>query len=99
MKAFFCKLIGPRPGFPGDMTPMEAQAMQRHVAYWRSWVEKGRVVAFGPVAEPATTYGILILEVENEAAARALLDADPVIEGRLGFRFELHPMPRGAIHR
>lgn len=98
MKAFFCRLHGPRPSFPADMTPAEAQAMQRHAAYWRSCMEKGGVVAFGPVAEPAATYGILILEVENEAAARALLDADPVMEAGVGFRFEMHPMPRGVVH-
>lgn len=66
MKAFFCRLHGPRPTFP--------------------------------VAEPGATYGILILEVESETAARALLDADPVVEAQLGFRFEIHPMPRGVVH-
>ena len=81
------------------MTPAEAQAMQRHVAYWRSCMEKGSVVAFGPVVEPERTYGILILEAESEAAARGLLDDDPVMREKIGFRFEMHPMPRGAVHR
>jgi uncharacterized protein YciI len=98
VKTFFCRLHGPRKTFPADMTPAEAQAMQRHVAYWRSCMEKGGVVAFGPVVEPEATYGILILEAESEAAARSLLDADPVVEAKLGFRFEMHPMPRGAVH-
>jgi len=98
MKTFFCKLIGPRVTFPGDMTPGEGQAMQRHAAYWGASMDKGQVVAFGPVADPAGTYGILILEVEDEAAARSLIDHDPVIEAKLGFRFEIHPMPRGAVH-
>jgi uncharacterized protein YciI len=98
MKTFFCKLQGPRPTFPRDMTQSEAQAMQRHVAYWRSSMEKGGVVAFGPVADPAGTYGMLILEAEDEASARAMLEHDPVIEDRLGFRFEMHPMPHGAVH-
>jgi uncharacterized protein YciI len=98
VKTFFCKLIGPRATFPADMTPEEGQAMQRHVAYWRSWMEKGSVVVFGPVADPAGTYGMLILEVEDESAARAMLEGDPVIQAKIGFRFEMHPMPRGAIH-
>jgi uncharacterized protein len=98
VKTFFCKLHGPRPTFPQDTTPAEAQAMQRHVAYWRSFTEKGSVVAFGPVADPGGTYGMLILEIEDEAAARSLLQADPVIEAGIGFRFDMHPMPRGAIH-
>jgi uncharacterized protein len=98
VKTFFCKLIGPRLTFPEDMSPAEAQAMQRHAAYWRACMAAGQVVAFGPVADPAGTYGMLILEVEDEAAARSLVDHDPVIEVRLGFRFDMHPMPRGAIH-
>ncbi len=98
MKTYFCKLYGPRPTFPADMNPTEAQAMQRHAAYWRACMEKGEVVAFGPVDDPAGRYGMLILEVEDEARARALLQADPVIEGKIGFRFEMHAMPRGAIH-
>jgi uncharacterized protein YciI len=98
MKTYFCKLRGPRPTFPQDMTPAEAQAMQRHAAYWRSCMEKGGVVAFGPVADPAGTYGMLILEVEDEAAAQSLVQADPVIVAKIGFRFEMHPMPHGAVH-
>ena len=98
MKTYFCKLQGPRPTFPADMTPEEAEAMQRHAAYWRACMEKGAVVAFGPVADPAGTYGMLILEVEDAAAAQALVQADPVIEASIGFRFEMHPMPRGAVH-
>lgn len=98
MKTYFGKLVGPRPTFPADITPEEGQAMQRHAAYWRSCMEKGTVVAFGPVADPAGTYGMLILEVEDDAAAHALVQADPVIVANIGFRFELHPMPRGAVH-
>ena len=98
MKTYFCKLLGPRPTFPQDMTPAEAQAMERHAVHWRSWMEKGSVVAFGPVADPAGTYGMLILEVEDEAAAQSLVQADPVIVANIGFRFEMYPMPRGAVH-
>jgi uncharacterized protein len=98
MKTYFCRLHGPRPSFPQDMTPAEAQAMQRHAAYWRSCMDRRLVVAFGPVADPAGTYGMLILEVEDEAAARSLLDHDPVIEQKLGFRFDMHPMHFGAVH-
>jgi uncharacterized protein YciI len=98
MKTYFCKLYGPRPTFAQDMSETEAQAMQRHAAYWRACMEKGGLVAFGPVDDPAGRYGMLVLEVEDEAAARSLLDHDPVVEAKLGFRFEMHPMPRGAVH-
>jgi len=51
-KYFFLKLLSPRPTFPGDMNETEAKMMQAHVAYWRGMAEKGRIVAFGPVADP-----------------------------------------------
>lgn len=98
MNTYFCKLYGPRPTFPGDMTASEGEAMQRHAAYWRACMARGQVVAFGPVADPAGTYGMLILEVADETQARGLIDHDPVIEAKLGFRFEMHLMPRGAVH-
>jgi hypothetical protein len=36
---FFFKLIPPRSTFPADITPAEAQLMERHVAYWRGFME------------------------------------------------------------
>jgi uncharacterized protein len=99
MKTFFCKLIAPRPTFALDMSEAEAKLMQEHAAYWKGCMEKGQVVAFGLVADPAGPYGIGIIELESDAEAQRFTEADPVIKARRGFRYELHPMPRGAIHR
>jgi len=50
MKTFFCKLVPPRPSFAQDLSEAERKLMQEHAAYWREWMEKGHVVAFGVVA-------------------------------------------------
>jgi uncharacterized protein len=98
MRAFFCKLIAPRPTFAQDMSAEEAALMQEHAVYWRDWMVKGRVVTFGLVADPAGAYGIAVLEVDDEAAVRSLTANDPTIRSGRGFRFDVYPMPLGAAH-
>jgi hypothetical protein len=98
MKTFFCKLIPPRPTFAQDMSPAEARLMAEHAEYRRGWMARGRVVAFGVVADPAGVFGIGILEVDDEREMDQLTGGDPTILRGQGFRFEVHPMPRGAIH-
>lgn len=92
MKHFFTKLIPPRTTFPGDMTPMEAKFMQQHADYWRALVNQDRAIALGPVMDPAGAYGIGIICADDAAQARAMADGDPVIQARLGFRVDVHPM-------
>ena len=98
MKTFFCKLNPPRPTFSLDMTPDEMRLMQEHVLYWTEWMHKGRVVTFGLVGDPNGPYGIGIMEVEDDSEIERLTASDPVIRADSGFSYEVHPMPRGAIH-
>jgi len=98
MEHFLSKLIPPRPTFPADMTGAEAAVMQEHFGYWVGLMKERKVVAYGPVMDPKGTYGIAVLEVEDEAAARAIAENDPAVRADAGFRFELSPMP-GAIVR
>lgn len=93
---FLCRLLPPRASFPSDITPAEAETMQRHVAYWTALLDTGRAVAFGPVADPAGAWGLGLVTVADEAELRALRDADPALE--LGMRYEWHRMPR-LVHR
>jgi uncharacterized protein len=98
MKTFFCRLLPPRPTFAQDMSAAEAQAMQEHAVYWRDCMAKGQVVAFGLVADPAAAFGIVILEVADEGEARRLTANDPAVRSGHGLRYEIHSMPRGAVH-
>ena len=98
MRTYFCKLLPPRPTFAQDMTPAEGALMQQHAVYWREWMARGRVITFGVVADPAGVFGVGIVEVEDESEVRDLTDNDPTIRAGQGFRFDVHPMPFGAVH-
>jgi hypothetical protein len=80
------------------MSPAERELMAHHAEYWRGWMGRGHVVAFGVVADPAGVYGVGIVEVEDELQVHRLTANDPTILSGQGFRFEVHPMPRGAVH-
>src|SRR5262245_44022097 len=99
LKTFFCRLNPPRATFVQDMTEAEKGVMQQHLVYWKNLVDQGKAVTFGFVGDPSGPYGICIIEVADDAEAERLTDSDPAIASRRGFFFDIHPMPRGAIHR
>ena len=94
---FFCKLLPPRASFAQDMTEAEAQLMQQHAAYWQEWMRKGHIVTFGLVADPAGAYGIGVVDFAGEDEVHAFTSGDPTIQAQRGFRFEVLPMPFGAV--
>lgn len=93
MKHFLYRLIPPRPTFPADMTPAEVAIMQRHSQYWRGVMAEGKVIAFGPVADPRGAYGVAIIRLEVADDPLDYVNQDPAIEAAVGFAFEVHPMP------
>jgi uncharacterized protein len=74
MNYFLYRLIPPRPSFARDMTEAEATIMQEHFAYWLGLLEQRKVVVVGPVLDPKGTYGMALLEVEDEAMAENLAE-------------------------
>lgn len=60
-----------------DMTADEKAIMQKHVAYWTSLLNDGKVIVFGPVSDPKGGYGVGIASVHNEAELKSIVDADP----------------------
>ena len=74
MNYFLYRLIPPRPSFARDMTEAEATIMQEHFAYWLGLLEQRKVVVVGPVVDPKGTYGMALLEVEDEAMAENLAE-------------------------
>ena len=96
MSLFVYKLIPPRPTFAQDMTDAEREIMTRHVGYWLERLDDGEVVVFGPVQEADRTWGLGVLETDDEAAARALVDADPAIASGMA-TMELSPMPAAHV--
>jgi len=74
---FALKLVPCRPTFSKDMTAEERAIMQQHIVYWKDLMDKGKVIAFGPVLDPAGAYGLGIIEADSEDEVKAFIADDP----------------------
>jgi uncharacterized protein len=89
--AFLYRLLPPRRTFAQDMSSAEADVMQRHVAYWQDLLDCNVAVAFGPVLDPEDPWGLGVLDLEDEQAARAIGASDPAVESGT-CTYEIVPM-------
>jgi uncharacterized protein YciI len=96
-KQFMYKLIPPRPTFAQDMTEAERKVMQEHVVYWKGLTDRRIAIVFGPVLDPKGPWGVAIVEVADEADARALGTNDPAVKA--GLTFEVYAMPGTVVRR
>ena len=53
--------------------------MGRHAAHWQPFLESGQMVIFGPVLEPTYSWGLGVVEAEDEDELRAFAAADPAV--------------------
>ena len=79
MATFVFRLIAPRPNFALDMTDEEREIMGRHAAYWQPYLESGQMVIFGPVIDGTGSWGLGVLEADDEDAVLAFAAGDPVV--------------------
>jgi uncharacterized protein YciI len=77
--AFVFRLQSPRPTFALDMTEEEREIMGRHAAYWRPLVESGQMVVLGPVLDTTGSWGLGVIEAEDEDELRAFAANDPAV--------------------
>ena len=77
MPHFFMKLTPPRPTFPSDITAEENAVMVKHAEYLQGLFQQGKLLAYGPVFDPAGAFGMVVFEVADAAEAEALMSADP----------------------
>jgi uncharacterized protein YciI len=89
--AFLYRLVPPRRTFAQDMSPAEAEVMQRHVGYWQDLLNRDVALAFGPVLDPEDPWGLGLLDLEDEQAARAIGESDPAVESGI-CSYEVVPM-------
>src|SRR5260370_33949083 len=75
------------------MEQEEALLMPAHREYWTPRVETGVVVAMGPVADPAGSYGVAIIQAVSLAALEAMQASDPAIAAGCRFSYENLLMP------
>jgi uncharacterized protein len=86
MSTFVLRLIAPRPTFAVDMTDAEREIMGRHAAHWQPYLESGEMVVFGPVLADTGSFGLAVVEAEDEQELRDFAARDPVVtSGTAGF--------------
>ena len=53
--------------------------MQRHQAYWQDLLAEGRVVVYGPVADPEGIWGMGVLRAADRAQVLEIGNSDPSV--------------------
>ena len=53
--------------------------MGRHAAYWQPFIDSGQMVVFGPVLDNEGSWGLGVVEAEDEEELRAFAAGDPVV--------------------
>jgi uncharacterized protein len=96
MPAFVLRLKAPRPAFAQTLTDAEREIMGRHAAHWKPYLERGDMVVFGPVLTDDDSYGIAVVETEDEQALRDFAAQDPVVTTGTA-SFEIGRMAAGTI--
>jgi uncharacterized protein YciI len=79
MTTFVLRLKAPRPNFAQTMTDEEREIMGRHAAHWQPYLQAGQMVVFGPVLTDTDSFGLAVVEAEDEQELRDFAAADPVV--------------------
>jgi len=78
-KLFLFRLLPPRADFAQTLTPSDQVVMQQHAAYWNELLDNGRVVVFGPVADPEGVWGLGVVRAASQEDVVLLGQNDPAI--------------------
>jgi uncharacterized protein len=88
MPTFVLRLIAPRPNFAQTLTDAEREIMGRHASHWGPYLQRGDMVVFGPILTDEDSYGLAVVETEDEDALREFAAQDPVVTtGTATFEF------------
>jgi uncharacterized protein len=101
MATFVFRLQAPRPTFALDMSDEEREIMGRHAAHWQPLIDSGQMVVFGPVLDDTGSWGLGVVEAEDEDELRAFAARDPVVTtgtGRIGIGKMLTGFVRAGDH-
>jgi uncharacterized protein YciI len=79
MSTFVLRLKAPRPSFALDMSDAERAVMGAHAQHWQAYIDSGQMVVFGPVLDSSGSWGLGVIEAEDEEALREHAAADPAI--------------------
>lgn len=96
MTTFVFRLKAPRPNFALEMSDEEREIMGRHAAHWRPYIESGQMVIFGPVLDGTGSWGLGVVQAEDEDELRAFAARDPVVTTGTG-RIEVGTLLAGFV--
>jgi uncharacterized protein len=96
MPTFVLRLKAPRPNFALDMTDEEREIMGRHAAHWQPFIDSGQMVVFGPVLHATGSWGLAVVEADDEDELRSFAAADPVVVTQTA-EFEIGTMLAGYV--
>ena len=96
MPTFVLRLTSPRPDFALTMSDEEREIMGRHAAHWQPFIEAGRMVVFGPVLDGQGSWGLGVLEADDEDEVKAHAAGDPVVTTGTG-TIEVDTMLAGFV--
>lgn len=95
LSPFLYRLVPPRPGFAFDLTEDEMAVMGQHAGYWMEH-HADALVAFGPVLDPAGSWGLAVVEAASADEVRTWADGDPAVSTGT-CTYEVHPMGPSSI--
>ncbi len=95
MKYFLCRFVPPAPDFIRTMTPDQKSLMKEHGEFLQGLLEKGNLVAHGPVTDPSGGWGMSLFvanDDQNAEDVQAAVSDDPMIKAGVGARYDVLPM-------
>jgi uncharacterized protein YciI len=79
-----------------DLSEEEREVMGRHAAHWQRFIEAGQMVVFGPVLDAAGSWGLAVVETDDEEELRAFAASDPAVTSGTA-TFEVGKMLAGFV--
>ena len=79
VSTFVFRLQAPRATFALDMTDEEREIMARHAEHWQPLVESGHMVVFGPVLDDTGSWGLGVVDADDEDEVRTFAANDPAV--------------------
>jgi uncharacterized protein len=96
MPTFVLRLKAPRPNFAQTLTDAEREIMGRHAAHWAPYLERGDMVVFGPILTDDDSYGLAVVQTDDEQSLREFAAQDPVVTTQTA-TFEFGRMAAGHV--
>lgn len=78
------------------MSDEERAIMGQHAAYWQPYLDAGHMVVFGPVLDTTGSWGLAVVETQDDDELRAFAAGDPAVTSGTA-EFEIGTMLAGFV--